>query len=471
MDKLIQGITTDNSIKEISDIFAGNGIDNYTTELYEISGRTIEQLSNENSLLIYCGGHNKKDEVEKNYIFTIKNNDELETKNIAGFIGTKNICLTIKSRFAKDNDDYFLHYMLQKVFNINISHLEHSVDNNEALPFLPYLFKYFFEKALNQGLYKKYEWNYYNDSRIKGSIDIARHIKYNFMNNGKVAYNMREHSYDNNITQLIRHTIEHIKDKPMYSFILEDADIKPFINTIINETPKYSKNNRQLIINKNLKSHIHPYYSEYEPLRIVCLQILMEDELLKYGSKESKIYGLLFDVAWLWEEYLAIIIRNKYNGDILHPENKTNSGKIKMLEDTWDIYPDFYSKEYNLVMDAKYKHMVEISKIDRNDRNQIIAYMCILGVDNGIFIHPTAEKECEKEEKQVNKEYNNLLTDKKVIKYSFSIPQNIGNMEKFKNEIKKSEDSFFNFIEAVKIIIQSKKNSKEKCRKINKKTT
>ena len=107
MDKLIQGITTDNSIKEISDIFAGNGIDNYTTELYEISGRTIEQLSNENSLLIYCGGHNKKDEVEKNCIFTIKNNDELETKNIAGFIGTKNICLTIKSRFAKDNDDYF----------------------------------------------------------------------------------------------------------------------------------------------------------------------------------------------------------------------------------------------------------------------------------------------------------------------------------------------------------------------------
>ena len=41
---------------------------------------------------------------------------------------------------------------------------------------MPYLFKYYFMNALAQGIYKKYVWNKYNNSRVKGSIDISHHI-------------------------------------------------------------------------------------------------------------------------------------------------------------------------------------------------------------------------------------------------------------------------------------------------------
>lgn len=57
---------------------------------------------------------------------------------------------------------------------------------------------------------------------------------------------------------------------------------------------------------------VHPYYSEYLPLQKLCLQILRYEEL-KYGQEEDEIYGVLVDAAWLWEEYLALLLSEKYN--------------------------------------------------------------------------------------------------------------------------------------------------------------
>lgn len=427
-------------------------------ELYDISGKKISDLKNQDGFLIYCNEDKLKDDVEKNSIFTISG-DKLTTYNIAGFIGTKHTFLTIRSRFAKENrDDYFLHYMLQKVFNINISTLEHSTDRNKAFQFLPYLFKYYFLQAMSQGLYKKYVWNKYNDSKVKGTIDIARHIKHNFIFTGNIAYNVREHSYDNNINQLIRHTIEYISNLKMFSMMLENDDMIDLVQDIRSITPTYSEKNRQQVINNNLKSDIHPYYSEYEPLRQICLQILMEDDELKYGRTENKIYGILFDAAWLWEEYLNTLIK-EIDSSFIHTRNKEGFGMIKMLKDMdnnkdcWHAYPDFYSKESGIVMDAKYKHAKEIKDIARDDRMQIISYMHILGAATGVFLYPT-DKESDKENK------HNILsgklnipdknTDEYIYQYSFKIPQGeINSMQDFIDEIEKSEIKFKEYLKSV----------------------
>lgn len=272
MNNEYSGITTDNKSDSLKDIFKTDVPDDVINELNEISGKKISDLKDKDGFLIYCNEDKLKDDVEKNSVFTISDN-KLTTHNIAGFIGTEHTFLTIRSRFARDNsDDYFLHYMLQKVFNINITNLEHNTDKNKAFQFLPYLFKYYFLQALNQGLYKKYVWNEYNDSKVKGTIDIARHIKHNFIFTGNIAYNVREHSYDNNINQLIRHTIEYIDNLEMFRMMLESEDIADLVQDIRRLTPTYSAKNRQQVINDNLKSDIHPYYSEYEPLRQICLQ-------------------------------------------------------------------------------------------------------------------------------------------------------------------------------------------------------
>ena len=447
----LYGQTEDNKqSKSLDEIFKIQFPKELLNELYDISGKKISDLKNQDGFLIYCNEDKLKDDVENNSIFTISG-DKLTTYNIAGFVGTQNTLLSIRSRFAQDNgDDYFLHYMLQKVFNINISTLEHTTDRNKAFQFLPYLFKYYFLKALSQGLYKKYVWNKYNDSKVKGTIDIARHIKHNFIFTGNIAYNVREHSYDNNINQLIRHTIEYISNLKMFSMMLESDDMIDLVQDIRSITPTYSEKNRQQVINNNLKSDIHPYYYEYEPLRQICLQILMEDDELKYGRAENKIYGVLFDAAWLWEEYLNTLI-SEIDSSFIHTRNKSKENRIYMLENNgWEAYPDYYSSALDIVMDAKYKHANGINQIDDSkDKMQIISYMHILGLKKGVFLHPADNKHAG------NISYGKLNipdknTDEYVYQYCFKIPQGeINCMQDFIDKIIVSENEFIEYWKSV----------------------
>lgn len=443
------GHTVDNNQSvSLDEIFKIQFRKELLNELYDISGKKISDLKNQDGFLIYCNEDKLKDDVESSSIFTISGN-KLTTYNIAGFIGTKHTFLTIRSRFAKENDDYFLHYMLQKVFNINISTLEHATDRNKAFQFLPYLFKYYFLKALSQGLYKKYVWNKYNDSKVKGTIDIARHIKHNFIFTGNIAYNVREHSYDNNINQLIRHTIEYISNLKMFSMMLESDDMADLVQDIRSITPTYSEKNRQQVINNNLKSDIHPYYYEYEPLRQICLQILMEDDELKYGRAENKIYGVLFDAAWLWEEYLNTLV-SEIDSSFIHTRNKSKENRIYMLENNgWEAYPDYYSSALDIVMDAKYKHANGINQIDSKDKMQIISYMHVLGLKKGVFLHPADNKHAG------NISYGKLNipeknTDEYVYQYCFKIPQGeINGMQDFIDKITVSENEFIEYWKSV----------------------
>lgn len=447
----LYGQTEDNKqSKSLDEIFKIQFPKELLNELYDISGKKISDLKNQDGFLIYCNEDKLKDDVENNSIFTISG-DKLTTYNIAGFVGTQNTLLSIRSRFAQDNgDDYFLHYMLQKVFNINISTLEHATDRNKAFQFLPYLFKYYFLKTLSQGLYKKYVWNKYNDSKVKGTIDIARHIKHNFIFTGNIAYNVREHSYDNNINQLIRHTIEYISNLKMFSMMLESDDMIDLVQDIRSITPTYSEKNRQQVINNNLKSDIHPYYYEYEPLRQICLQILMEDDELKYGRAENKIYGVLFDAAWLWEEYLNTLV-SEIDSSFIHTRNKSKENRIYMLENNgWEAYPDYYSSALDIVMDAKYKHANGINQIDDSkDKMQIISYMHILGLKKGVFLHPADNKHAG------NISYGKLNipdknTDEYVYQYCFKIPQGeINCMQDFIDKITVSENEFIEYWKSV----------------------
>lgn len=447
-NKYPYGYTVDNNQSvSLDEIFETEFPKELLNELYDISGKKISDLKNQDGFLIYCNEDKLKDDVESSSIFTISGN-KLTTYNIAGFIGTKHTFLTIRSRFAKENDDYFLHYMLQKVFNINISTLEHATDRNKAFQFLPYLFKYYFLRALSQGLYKKYVWNKYNDSKVKGTIDIARHIKHNFIFTGNIAYNVREHSYDNNINQLIRHTIEYISNLKMFSMMLESDDMADLVQDIRSITPTYSEKNRQQVINNNLKSDIHPYYSEYEPLRQICLQILMEDDELKYGRQENKIYGILFDAAWLWEEYLNTLV-SEIDRSFIHTRNKSKENRIYMLENNgWEAYPDYYSSALDIVMDAKYKHANGINQIDSKDKMQIISYMHILGLKKGVFLYPSKNDEEPKYRKLHL--YHKENTDEYVYQYCFKIPQGeINNMQDFINQITVSEKKFIEYWKSV----------------------
>ena len=388
---------TDNNIgQQDSETFNRKDV----SALFPIADKTIAQLCQENkNLLIFPYSiETTDDRIGESSVMSLQNTSDSEkvriiTGNVMGFIGVGNLQIKIKSRFDEGRDDYLLHYMLQKVLSFNLFDLNHNNEREDVFDFVMFMFPYFLKRALKQGLYREYNTFKHNDSNVKGTIDLGRHIARNIPFVGNIAYSTREYSHDNNMTELIRHTIEFMKTKKYGLNVLNiDSETIDNVKTIIEHTQSYDKNKRSNIISNNLRIKSHPYYTEYQPLQSLCLQILRMEEI-KYGESEDEICGILFDGAWLWEEYVNTILGN-YGFE--HPENKNQKGRIYLFEDGSGIrYPDFYSNN-GIVLDAKYKRLGsydDVAKVGRDDIHQVIAYIVALKASKGGFISPLESKQ------------------------------------------------------------------------------
>ena len=399
---MIKIYLTDNLCKGRGQLFEKKDI----ATLYDYANVPISELcaKHKNLLVFPRDINNSEDNLGGDILFKIEEESggkvRFITGNVMGFIGVNNIQIDIKSRFDLGNDNYFLQYMLSKVLSFNLFDLNHSNKEDELFDILMCIFPHFLRQALTQGLYREYHRFNYNNANVKGTINIARHIKYNCPFNGKIAYTTRDYSIDNDMTQLIRHTIEFMKSRKYGNEVLNgNKDIIQNVKIIIDSTPSYSKNARRRIVNNNLRSKTHPYYTNYIQLRKLCIQILRM-ERMRYGEDENTLSGILFDGAWLWEEYVNTILCKL---DFLHPRNKKGINAIYIFEDNnadgtlsygRKMYPDFYKD--NIVLDAKYKRLgsnYKVAEVDREDLYQIITYMFRLKARNGGFICPVNESE------------------------------------------------------------------------------
>ena len=243
------------------------------------------------------------------------------------------------------------------------------------------------KSALRQGVYREYQNYRHNDANLKGTINVGRHIARNVPFVGNIAYSTREYSHDNDMTELIRHTIEFMRTKKYGQSVLNiDRETVENVKTIIEHTPLYNKGERSSIISKNLRMKTHPYYTEYRPLQTLCLQILRMEEV-KYGENDDEICGILFDGAWLWEEYVNTILSDL---GFTHPQNKLGKGRIYIFDDHSGVrYPDFYNDI--MVLDAKYKRLggyEKVAQVGNTDINQVVTYMTTLHLNKGGFIAP-----------------------------------------------------------------------------------
>lgn len=389
----------------------------------------------------------------KKVICNVSDDDQtLYTNSIVGFIGRNSTHLSIHSRFANNNgeEDYFLHYMLQKVTKINLFNLQHTIDEDSVFDFLIYLFPLYLKKAINQGIYKKYITHKYNDSNVRGVIDVNRHIRYNEPFNGRIAYTTREYSYDNEVTQLIRHTIEFIRKYKSGGDILNiDADTTQAVAQIVSATPSYVPNEVQMVIHKNLRPIAHPYYSEYTPLQRICLQILRHDEL-KYGQEENEIYGVLIDAAWLWEEYLATILEEKFNHCLIDKEPKYYLFKPQGQQ----IIPDFLSLDKKIVADAKYIPLNEQHYYQEGSERanaiyyKTIAYMYRFCSKQGYLLYPHPDKEVSPIKKEIITEIKGE-NGGTITKLGLRIPSNCKDFQFFSTTIDKYEEVFKDSLESL----------------------
>lgn len=413
----------------------------FITEYPKISqvllDRTLDNLSQEDSIFIFPNDLKNSPDLDKDQKILETVNQKIKTGNVIGFLGCGQERLTISSRFSDESNDHFLHYLLHKVLHINLTSLDVALSREERLyQLLMYLFPKYLQAAIRKGLYKEYHRFSYNDSHVKGVIDVRNHLKKNLTFTGNIAYTTREFTYDNPLMQLVRHTIEYIKNqKSIGQGVLDNLSTsRENVAEIVRVTPSYKLADRAKIIRGNQSKPIrHAYFHEYRKLQELCLMILNQEKH-GLGYQNQKVHGILFDVAWLWEEYVHTLLPK----DFIHPRNKDKTDGISVFSNRErKVYPDFYQKELKIVLDAKYKKLEDTEKrINREDLFQLISYSYILKAEKAGLVFPS-------EDKVVDNEIGKLAGYGALLKkWSIQIPRESSSYSEFCEMMESSEETF-----------------------------
>ena len=395
--------TTDNNLGERFISIDGQTCDGGDVQIDEATrqallpyaGISLSELARNNpGLLVFPPnvGENE-DGVDEECLFSLPGG-KLTTHNIAGIFsvgsGLDRVQLSIRSRFDKDNPrHYFLMAMLKKVMGLNLLDMPASSGDDCIWDLLPCLLPYYLRRALNQGLFRCYRRFKFNDSEVHGTIDLGRHLGENVPFRWTVAYETREHTDNNAVVHLVRHAIESVARDPMFRNVLSgDEETRKAVAQIRMATPDYAPLAKTRIIGQNIREIRHPYYTNWTELQRLCLRILRHDPISFNGDGEG-IFGIVFDVAWLWEEYLACFLK-----EFTHAENKRKLYGINLFTNGHRIYPDFYSQEMGVVLDAKYKHLERQGRVlDRNDLNQMVTYLHVLPGRLAVLLYPWQNNE------------------------------------------------------------------------------
>ena len=424
---------TDNQHKIVKEEF----VEGYPKLSNLLLDRTLESLSQDERVFIFPNDLKNSPDLGKDQKIFETVNQKIKTGNVIGFLGCGQERLTISSRFSDESNDYFLHYLLQKVFHINLTSLDVALSSEDKLyQLLMYLFPKYLQAAIRKGLYKEYQKFSHNDSHVKGVIDVRNHLKKNLPFTGNIAYTTREFTYDNPLMQLVRHTIEYIKNqKSIGQGVLDNLSTsRENVAEIVCVTPSYKLADRAKIIRVNQSKPIrHAYFHEYRKLQELCLMILNQEKH-GLGYQDQKIHGILFDVAWLWEEYVHTLLPK----DFIHPRNKDKTDGISVFSSRErKVFPDFYQEELKIVLDAKYKKLELTEKgINREDLFQLISYSYILKAEKAGLVFPSKDKVIDNEIGKLAG-YGALLK-----KWSIQIPQNFSSYREFCEMMENSEETF-----------------------------
>ncbi len=412
-----------------------------------VANKTMLKLEQE-GVFIFPEIIKDSDDITKDQMILQGINDCYQSGNVMGYIGYGEERLIIESRFSNGEEDFFFQYLLERVLEVpNIVDLKVEANQrNRIYNLLLFMFPHYLKSAMRKGLFKTYIRRCYNDENVRGSIDIARHISKNTPFQGNIAYNQREYDFDNYLIELIRHAIEYINGKSYGSNLL--GTIKDEVKLIVDATPKYRIADRRKVVEYN-QNHVvrHAFYHEYRALQQLCLLIL-RNEKNQIGLGTRRMYGILFDGAWLWEEYINKLVGDKY----YHPMNKSRSGAQWLFAgNNGLIYPDFIGKNANnrIIADAKYKPE---ENIRNKDYLQIVAYMYRFDARRGAYFYPESKEGTDEifrlncgisHEKNV-KARNDVI----ILKHGLKIPQKVSGYLEFKKLMKKNETCFISELKA-----------------------
>lgn len=310
------------------------------------------------------------------------------------------LVVEVRSRFDRQGEDPnrgqpFVNYLLSRIYDVDFAGLV-PADNQSSWDVLVALqFVRLLGEAISGGLYKQYRNFRLNDFNFKGRLDLARHIRENMPVGRGIAYEKREIVFDVPLNHLLRHAAELIDKKWPGMIARNHAALKMLALLRVN-TPTWNARGASEILRRK-DSHcqvMHPFFRErYEPLRELAVMLLSDDCIGVYGADEEReVSGVIFNGAWLWEEYLATVLTPK---GFVHSDC-ASIGRHDVFSDCHNqygqgLYPDFYREHHGgIVLDAKYKHSPQGLKSDvqRLDVFQMMTYVLNTGARTAGLIYP-----------------------------------------------------------------------------------
>ena len=409
-------------------------------------------------------------------IVTQGNKGEYWTQQYIGLLqitsdGTKEEVF-IRSRFDVNESCEFSKYMLNKALGLKaniLQKVEPSVGRGEILDLiLAIIFAIQIARAYRKGIYRRYRTYENNDSKLKGRIDVARHIRLNPIFNGNIAYSSREYTADNDMNRMILTAYTSLQKRQpgrMRELEKKYAPVKDFISQLKNIMQPASRQEARKLVQKERKKITHAVYSDWESVRKTAILILKYMGIAPEDDG-TNVSGILINMNYIWERYLVQIVKekieNKYQIEgkksfgIFFPNDQSNESprELKLQPGELKLQPDLVISDKDeplLIIDAKYKNEWEnvasdkLGKPDREDCFQIMSYMyrakCKFG---GIFCPQTKVRDESDNGKMSLKEYFIFeKRDEKAIVTLFSLQINgvQGSSKEFAEEMKKREDA------------------------------
>lgn len=412
---------------------------------------------------------------------------------IEGMVGTLNriveygkekydVTLEIRSRFDEKDKPYFLGTMLESVLQNDVKF--ESIENNIAkgeldlFGFLSVtLFCSMLKGAHESGIYKTYVRREHNDSKLRGSLDIPRHIRLNVGRNDTVAaYTTRELTHDNELNHLIMHTWKFLREQypgaadALFYSSGRDNEFYDIITELKSMTAMTDMRLDRCTA-KCQRPITGPFYAAYEKLRQLCLKIIsynMKANIFGGDYENENVGGILFYSPDLWEAYLEKRMRDTWE-DMLKKDYKLQAQDERKVYSRLagyccgnavftaiqDIRPDYviYKKDPDTekpvpitVLDAKFKKLhfeqKEI-KIEADDLNKLLRDMIFFGVHYGGLIFPYKAKNSGEVAAVANMECQLSMYDKKqtVCVYCVPVPVAKGSYTEWKQAFDSSSET------------------------------
>ena len=159
--EIVEGNSTSHTLNDYSRFLQPGWLKGECAAFLKIlSSSTIQELNNEQSggILVWPHSFNiGKDDLTKRKVLECTFDNEykkiktLSTNNLVGFVGKGKVQVEINTRFCSNKDkeqDYYLYYMLSKVFHLNIVNMEVGSGSLKELDLLIFMFPRLLQDAM-----------------------------------------------------------------------------------------------------------------------------------------------------------------------------------------------------------------------------------------------------------------------------------------------------------------------------------